>query len=271
MNTTYTTQQVENMLVSEIKNLVAAIDKYLTSHPEGSAFIPKRLLKTFTAHTELKDRYKPSASKYAYVVPSSKTSSYKNKYLTSYTENVLIHYLFLASAYHKYDYNTHNLLDTLPQVVNAKVFNLSSWGIFNFNKHKSNIRSLDAINTIFTLVTEGTTTDYLNHINKKYTPNLNDSKIKKVVSIPIDGAFTITFMLSDTHCVAQDSVIGCSAKISDNHVWVHRGQEFLLTPDGILVLEMQAVADGIPLITIDFQSEIETEISLSKASKSKKK
>lgn len=245
----------EEMLEQDIRTLVATIDTYLTSYSEGIAFIPKPLLTAFESHSSLKGkgRYKASTSKYAYVVPRSKAPQKMHEYLTSYKQNPLIHTLFIAVGYNGYDYHSHDLINVLPKIVNNTIYNLAWWGLNDLNTKKSNIKALSAINTVFSLVTKGTPVDYLKHVLNKFQVDLNDTEIKKVTSFKTTSGLDVSFILSDTHCVAMIGNKGFVATIADETELCVGDLEFLLTHDGVLEQEKKYL--GISLHSFNFVDE----------------
>lgn len=261
---------LEEILEQEIKLLVETTDKYLTANPNGTAFIPKPLLSVFESHSSLagKDRYKKSTSNYAYVSPWQKAPQSKNEYLTSYKQQPLIYHLFLAVAYHGYQYTHHNLLSVLPKVVNSSIFNLAGWGIRTMNTKKDNVRALSAINTVFSLVTAGTELDYLKHVMNKFSVDLNASVINKVSTIKTDSGLNVTFIVSDAHCVALIDGKGYVAKV-ENEIELCMGDlEFLLTPEGVTVQEMKYIHNSIT--SFDFKQEVKQTLASKPTFKTKK-
>lgn len=261
---------LEEMLEQDIRMLVEATDKYLTANPNGTAFIPKPLLSVFESHSSLagKDRYKKSTSKYAYVSPWQKAPQSKYDYLTSYKQNPLIYHLFLAVAYHGYQYTDHNLITVLPKFVNSSLFNLAAWGIRTMNTTKNNVRALSAINTVFTLATAGTEIDYLKHVLNKFSVDLNDSVINKVTTIKTDSGLNVTFIVADAHCVAVIDGKGYVAKVKDEIELCVGDLEFLLTPEGMTVLEMKYIHNAIT--SFDFKQEVKQTLASKPTFKTKK-
>lgn len=261
---------LEEMLEQDIRMLVEATDKYLIANPNGTAFIPKSLLSVFESHSSLvgKGRYHKSTIKYAYISPWTKAPRSKYLYLTSFNQHPLIHNLFLAIAYHGYQYTNHNLSTVLPKVVNSSLFNLASWGIRTMNTTKNNVGALSAINTVFTLATAGTEIDYLKHVLKKLSLNLNDSVINKVTTIKTDSGVNVTFIVSDAHCVAliEDKVY--VAKVADGLELCVGDLEFLLTPDGVTVQEMKYIHNSIT--SFDFRQEVKQTLASKPTFKTKK-
>jgi len=260
----------EEMLERDIKELVSSVDTYLNSYSEGIAFIPKPLLTVFESHSSHKgkSRYKASTSKYAYVVPRPKAPQKQHDYLTSYKQNPLIHSLFLAVGYNGYDYHTHDLISVLPKIVNNTIYNLALWGLNDLNTKKSNIKALSAINTVFSLVTKGTPVDYLKHVLNKFQVDLNDTEIKKVTSFKTASGLNVSFILSDTHCLALIGNKGFVATVADEKELCVGDTEFLLTPDGVLEQEKKYL--GISLHSFNFADEAKKALSSIPKFKTKK-
>lgn len=261
----------EEMLERDIKALVYSVDTYLNSYSEGIAFIPKPLLNVFESHSSHKGkgRYKASTSKYAYVVPRSKAPQKQHDYLTSYKQNPLIHTLFIAVGYNGYDYHSHDLISVLPKIVNNTIYNLAWWGMNDLNTKKSNIKALSAINTVFSLVTKGTPVDYLKHVLNKFQVDLNDTEIKKVTSFKTSSGLNVTFILSDTHCLALIGNKGFVATIADETELCVGDLEFLLTHDGVLEQEKKYL--GISLHSFNFVDETKTALATTAKFKDKTK
>lgn len=245
----------EEMLESEIKALVVYIDNYLNRYSQGIAFIPKPLLSVFEQHSklEVKGRYKKSTSKYAYLVSRPKIPQSMYEYLSSFKERPLIHSLFVAVAYHNYDYHSHTFINVLPKVVHSSIFNLALWGVNHMNMNKTNIRPLSAINSVFSLVTQGNQIDYLKHVCNQYHPDLNETTIKKVSSIKTDTGLNVTFILSETHCVALIGDKGFVANVADETELCIGDIELLLTPEGVAVQENKYI--GVSLSSFNFVDE----------------
>lgn len=258
MNTLNTEQylidKLEEYLEQKIITLVKSIDDFLTHHSEGIAYVPKPMLKVFEGFSNFKGnkRYRVTKNHFGYALPAPK-SRHKTDF-SSYESNKMIHHLFLAIAYHGYDYDSHSFGLVLPKVVNHSIYSLAYWGVDNINAKKSNEKPLSSINTVFTLVTEGQLCDYLNHVEGLQAPNLRDTTIDRVVNIKVDPSLNLTFILNDEHCIIMVNKKGFYAKVSDEVVLCVDGHELLLTPDGVIVTEM--LFSSKTITKYDFKEEV---------------
>ncbi|MCF5511738.1 hypothetical protein GIV75_28880 [Pseudomonas sp. PA-3-5D] len=258
MNTLTTEQylidKLEEYLEHKIETLVKSIDDFLTQHSEGIAYVPKPMLKVFEGFSSFKGnkRYRVTKNHFGYALPAPK-SRHKTDF-SSYESNKMIHHLFLAIAYHGYDYDSHNFGLVLPKVVNHSIYSLAYWGVDNINAKKSNEKPLTSINNVFTLITTGQLGDYINHVEGINAPNLIDTTIDRVVNIKVDPSLNLTFILNDEHCIIMVNKKGLYAKVSDETIFCVGEYEFLLTPDGVIVAEMTFI--GKQMTKYDFKEEV---------------
>ncbi|AFO48725.1 MULTISPECIES: hypothetical protein [Pseudomonas] len=258
-------KSTEALLLSEIKAIVLDMDRKLNDNPDGIGFIPKPLLSVFESQSTLKGkgRYKASTSDYAYYVPRSKAPQSQRQYQTSYKLRPLVHHLFLAVANHNYDYNTQDFLSSLPKVINATIHTLALWGLNMYNtKARRTTKPLEAINTVFSLLSDGSPKDYLQHIQKKYNPCINLTKIQKIIHFFTDDYMKVTFILSGNDCMLIANGECHCVKVSDNISITVKGHEFLMTHDGVTNEEMKYFGDS--LRTIDFQQEVKLALASTK-------
>lgn len=254
-------QLTEDLINAEISKLVLRIDEFLNNCPDGNAFIPQPLLQVFKQYSTIKEagRFKASKSKFPYVTPRSKASRNQIEYLTNFDATPLLQHLCLGIANHKYDYHSHDFFNFLPKVVNSSIFHFLQWGLNHLNTYKSNRRPLTAINTVFTLVTEGSPVDYLKKIHGQFEPELESTKIQRITRIRTTDNINVTFILSEINCLAIINNQGFIAVNAEQTTIPYGNNEFLLTPEGVMVEEMNHIGGSLSIV--NFAQEVKLELA----------